>query len=157
MLSVGYALLAHVVSTFRSWEALRLEYMALRHRVAVYQRTVRPRLQPTDRLFWAWLTRLWAGWQEALVFVQPRSIPAWQRQQFCDRWRRVSQQGKPGRPAIAKEVRDLIREMSRANPMWGSPRVLGGLQSPIQPPANSRVIAVPEVGGLHHHDERQAA
>jgi putative transposase len=128
MLSVVYALLVYVVSTFRSREALRLENMALRHQVAVYQRTIRPRIQPTDRLFWAWLARLWAGWQEAVVFVQPRTILAWQRQQFRDHWRRVSHQGKPGRPAIAKEVRDLIREMSRANPTWGSPRMVGELQ-----------------------------
>ena len=66
MLSVVYALLTHVVSAFRSQEALRQENMALRHLVAVYQRTVRPRLQPINRLFWAWLARLWAGWQEAL-------------------------------------------------------------------------------------------
>jgi hypothetical protein len=28
---------------------------------------------------------------------------------------------------------------------------------PIQPPESGKVIAVPEVGGLHHHYERQAA
>jgi putative transposase len=28
---------------------------------------------------------------------------------------------------------------------------------PIHPPEQGRVIALPEVGGLHHHDERQAA
>jgi putative transposase len=28
---------------------------------------------------------------------------------------------------------------------------------PVQPPALGPVIAVPEVGGLHHHDERQGA
>jgi hypothetical protein len=72
MLSMVLALLAYVMSAFRSREALRLENMALRHRVAVYQRTVRPRFQPTDRLFWAWLARLWAGWQEALVEEQWR-------------------------------------------------------------------------------------
>ncbi len=155
MLSVVYGLLAYVMSAFCSREALRLENM--RHRVAVYQRSVRPRLQPTDRLFWAWLARLWAGWQEALVFVQPRSIPAWQRQQCRDRWRRVSQQGKPGRPAIAKDVRNVMREMSRANRMWGSPRMVGGLQSSIQTPAIGPVIAVLEVEGFHHHDERQTA
>jgi hypothetical protein len=71
MLSVVYALLASVVSTFRSREALRLENMALRHQVAVYQRTVCPRIQPTDRLFWAWLARLWAGWQRALASCNP--------------------------------------------------------------------------------------
>jgi hypothetical protein len=27
---------------------------------------------------------------------------------------------------------------------------------PIQPPERGKVIAVPEVGGLHHHYERQA-
>jgi putative transposase len=40
----------------------------------------------------------------------------------------VSQRGTPGRPAIAKEVRDLIRDMSQANPTWGSPRMVGELR-----------------------------
>ena len=33
-----------------------------------------------------------------------------------------------GRPPIPKEVRDLIRRMSQANPMWGSPRILRELR-----------------------------
>jgi hypothetical protein len=94
MLSGVYAFLAYVLSTFRSRKALRLENMALRHQVAVYQRTVRPWIRPTDRLFWAGLARLWTEWQEALVFVQPRMIIAWQRQQFRDYWRRVSHEGQ---------------------------------------------------------------
>jgi putative transposase len=117
MLSVIYALWAYLGSTFRSREALRLENMALRHQVAVYQRTVRARPGPMDRLFWAWLARLWVGWQEALVVVQPRTILAWQRQRFRDHWRRMSQQRKPGRPGIATDVRNLIQEMFRANPI----------------------------------------
>ena len=36
-----------------------------------------------------------------------------------------SQQGTPGRPAIAKDVRDLIGTMWQANPTWGSPRLVG--------------------------------
>jgi putative transposase len=129
MLPVVRALLAYIVATFRSREALRLENMALRHQLAVYQRTVhRPRLRPADRLFWSWLSRLWTGWQEALAFVQPRTILAWQRQRFRDHWRRLSQEGKQGRPTIATDVRELIREMSRANPTWGSPRMVGELR-----------------------------
>jgi putative transposase len=97
--------------------------------LAVYQQTVdRPRLRSTDRLFWAWLSRLWSGWQEALAFVQPRTVIAWQRQHFRDHWRRLSQRGKPGRPTIAKEVRTLIRDMWQANPTWGSPRIVGELR-----------------------------
>ena len=54
------ALLALVVALFRSHRAMQLEILALRHQVAVYQQTVsRPRLRPTDCLFWAWLSRLW--------------------------------------------------------------------------------------------------
>src|SRR5207247_936148 len=47
---------------------------------------------------------------------------------FRDHWRRLSQQGTPGRPALIKEVRDLIRAMWQANPTWGSPRIVGELR-----------------------------
>ena len=40
----------------------------------------------------------------------------------------MSQSGKPGRPTISKEVRDLIRDMWRANLTWGSPRIVGELR-----------------------------
>jgi hypothetical protein len=69
------ALLAFVGSLFRSRISLHLEHLALRHQLAVYQQTVhRPRLLPTDRLFWAWLSRLWPGWEGALAFVQPCTV-----------------------------------------------------------------------------------
>ena len=123
------AFLAFVVSLFQSREALHLRILALQHQVSVYKRTVpRPRLRPTDRLFWSWLSRLWPGWQSALAFVQPRTVIAWQRQRFRDHWRRLSQQGTPGRPPIAKEVRALIRAMWQTNPTWGSPRIVGELR-----------------------------
>ena len=53
------ALLAVVLTLFRSRASLCLEHLALRHQLAVYQQTVhRPQLRPQDRLFWAWLSRL---------------------------------------------------------------------------------------------------
>ena len=95
MRSVFSALMAYVVSLFRSQDSLRLENMALRHQLAVYQHTVkRPNLRPADRLFWAWLARLWPGWQHALAFVQPRTVIAWQKKRFRDYWRHLSQSGK---------------------------------------------------------------
>jgi putative transposase len=123
------ALLAFVVALCRSRASLYLENLALRHQVAIYKQTIpRPRLHPTDRLFWVGLSRLWSGWQEALAFVQPRTVIAWQRKHFRAHWRRLSQRGTPGRPALAKEVRDLIRQMWQANPTWGSPRIVGELR-----------------------------
>ena len=123
------ALLSFLTTRLRSRLALQLEIVALRHQVAVYQRSVsRPRLHATDRLFWVWLSRLWSGWRHVLAFVQPRTVLAWQKQRFRDYWRCLSQCGTPGRPAVAKEVRVLIRDMSRANPLWGSPRIVGELR-----------------------------
>ena len=50
------ALLAFVVALFRSRRSMQLEILALRHQLAVYQRSVpKPPIQPADRLLWAWL------------------------------------------------------------------------------------------------------
>ena len=129
MFPVVSALLAFFIAYFHSRQSMQLEILALRHQLAVYQQSVpRPRIQPTDRLLWGWLARLWAGWQDVLVFVQPRTVLTWQQQRFRVYWRRLSQGGKPGRPAVAKEVRELIRDMSQTNPTWGSPRIVGELR-----------------------------
>src|ERR671925_645595 len=122
------ALLTFLMMLLRSRLALQLEIVALRHQVAVYQRSVsRPRLRATDRRFWVWLSRLWSGWQQALAFVQPRTVLTWQRQRFREHWRRLSQRSKPGRPTVSTEVRELIRDMWRANSTWGAPRIVGEL------------------------------
>jgi hypothetical protein len=61
------------------------------------------------------------------MIVQPKTVIAWRRRKFREHWARLTRSGKPGRPAMAKEVRDLIRRMSSANPLWGAPRILGEL------------------------------
>jgi len=121
MLPVLSALLASAVGLFRPRASLCLENLALRHQLAVYRQMVhRPRLHWPDRLFWVWLSRLWPGWQATLAFVQPRTVIAWQRQRFCDHWRRLSQPGKPGRPAVAQEVRQCLWRDGTAF-RWSSP------------------------------------
>ena len=128
MSSVISAALAYLASWFQSRHAMQLEILALRHQLAVYQNGgKRPQLQPSDRLLWAWLSRVWSGWRQALEFVQPRTVIAWQKKRFRDYWRRLNQSGKPGRPPTSKEVRELIRDMWRSNPTWGSPRIMDEL------------------------------
>jgi len=127
MKAVLVALLASLRAGFRSRTALQLEILALRHQLAVYQRcSTRPRTKVADRLLWAWLSRTWVGWRNALVFVQPSTVIAWQRRRFRDHWARLSH-ARPGRPRLAKWIQDLVREMSSANPRWGSPRIVGEL------------------------------
>ena len=129
MLAIVAALAAAVPGFFRSHVSLQLEIVALRHQLAVYQRrSKRPPLKAEDRAFWVVLSRLWSGWRSAVVFVQPATVVRWQRRRFRDHWRRVTESPKPGRPPVPEEIRRLIRQMSSANPLWGSPRIVGELR-----------------------------
>ena len=109
--------------------SLQLEIVALRHQLSVYERTQsrRLRIEPGERVLWSWLARLWPRWRGSLHFVQPRTVLEWQKRRFREHWRRKSKSGRPGRPCIDRDVRELIRRTSRANPTWGSPRIVGEL------------------------------
>jgi len=50
----------------------------------------------------------------------------WHRAGFRSYWRWKTRR-RPGRPAVSDEIRQLIREMSIANPLWGAPRIHGEL------------------------------
>jgi len=120
------ALLLLVSTVVRSRLSLQLEIVALRHQLAVYQRTTkRPQISSGDRILWSWLASRWSGWRDALVFVQTGTVIAWQRKRFRDHWAKLSRHGKPGRPPVPKEIRALIRKMSEANISWGSRRIVG--------------------------------
>ncbi len=125
---VFLALFAAVLASFRNRAALQVEVLALRHQLGVLHRSVkRPKITAADRLFWAWLSELWSDWRAALVIVKPETVIAWQRKSFRLFWTWKVRSGNPGRPAVTKEVRDLIRRMSRENPIWGAPRIHGEL------------------------------
>src|ERR1700694_1516809 len=81
-------LLSTLTSIFRSQAALRLENLALRHQIAVLQRSAgkRPRLTPADRLLWVWLFRIWRDWRGALAIVKPETVIAWHRAGFRLFW-----------------------------------------------------------------------
>ena len=104
--------------------ALAAEILALRQQLTVLNRTVkRPPLRSRDRLFWVVLSKLWSGWREVLVIVKPETVVKWHRQGFQLYWRWKSRVRCVGRPQIDKEIRDLIRKISRENPLWGTPRI----------------------------------
>jgi hypothetical protein len=106
-----------------------MEIAALRHQLSVYQRSgQKPRVKPADRILWSYIAKVHEEWKAFLVFVQPRTVTQWQNRRFRDHWRRLSQSGKSGRPIISKEIRKLIRRISKANPGWDSPRIVGELR-----------------------------
>jgi putative transposase len=111
----------------RSRASLELELVALRHQVTVLrrQRPGRPRLFSTDRLLWVWLYRIWPQVLNTMVVVKPATVVQWHRKGFRLYWRRRSRH--LGRRRMSREIRNLIRQMGRANPLWGAPRIHGEL------------------------------
>jgi hypothetical protein len=58
---------------------------------------------------------------------QARTVVAWHRKGFRLFWTWKVRHGQRGRPAITREIQDLIRTMCRENPTWGAPRIHGEL------------------------------
>ncbi len=106
------------------------EVLALRHQLAVLQRATlkRPRLRPIDRLVWVLLSSVWPNWRRAMQFVTPATVVRWHRRAFAAYWRRKSRPRRVGGPALAPDLRALIRQLREANPLWGAPRIHGELQ-----------------------------
>ena len=123
------SLVPALISAFKARRKLALENVALRQQLAVLRRSVkRTRLSNVDCGFWVLLRRIWTDWESVLVIVKPETVVRWHRCGFRRYWAWKSRRRRPGRPGVvAPEIHELIRNMSRANPLWGAPRVHGEL------------------------------
>ena len=79
-----------------------------------------------DRMVFAGLYALVPSILDTLKIVKPDTVICWHRAGFRAYWRWKSQ-ARGGRPSTPAEIRQLIREMSIANPLWGAPRIHGEL------------------------------
>ena len=117
-LSALHVLAAAASAAFQSRATLHLENLALRHQLGVLRRSAkRPKLTSADLLLWAWLCDVWSDWRSALVIVKPATVIGWHRRGFRLFWTWKVRRGQPGRPPVPKGVRELIRKMSRENPL----------------------------------------
>ena len=148
MTALFIALLASLRATIRSRFELAAEILALRHPLAVLQRTApkQPRLRPIDRRLWVLLSSVWPNWRQALQIVTPATVVRWHRRAFAAYWRWNSRPRRVGRPALAPDLRAVIRQMGQANPLWGAPRIHGEFQklgievsqATVAPPSSPR-------------------
>jgi hypothetical protein len=117
-----------LIGLFRSRASLQAEILTLRHQLNVLRRKSPQRLTFTsiDRLVFAGLYRLAPGVLDALKIVRPETVIRWHRAGFRAYWRWKSRP-RSGRPKTRLEIRQLIREISLANPLWGAPRIHGEL------------------------------
>lgn len=141
MTALLVALLATLRSTVRSRVELEVEILALRHQLVVLQRQVprRVRVARTDRLVWVLLSSLWPNWRQTVQIVTPDTVVRWHRRGFFALLAWKSRPRRAGRPAVAGDIRALIRQMHAANPLWGAPRIHGELQKLGLPVSQSTV------------------
>jgi putative transposase len=127
MITILSTVVSILAFRLRSRASLELELIALRHQVSVLRRQHpgRPQLFSTDRLLWVWLYRVWPQVLNAMVLVKPATVVQWHRRGVRVYWRWRSR--RVGRPKMSTEIRDLIRQMALANPLWGAPRIHGEL------------------------------
>src|SRR5208283_4308652 len=114
----------------RTRTALQLESIALRHQIAVLERsrTRRPCFPRIAGLPWILLSRWWSVWRESLVIAQRETVLRWCR----DGWSaicgyRTRGRWRGGRPRVSSEVRHLVVRMARETFLWGAPRIHGEL------------------------------
>lgn len=129
MRNVIPALLSAITAGFRTRLALQVEIVALRNPINVMRRSVpsRPKLLASDRLLWVLLSRFWPDGRSALILIKPETVIAWHRKGFRLFWTWKCRHGRSGGPGISKDIRNLVRTMSKANVTWGAPRIHGEL------------------------------
>ena len=102
--------------------------LALHQQLLVLNRSIkRPQIKTKDRLFWIILYLFWNSWQESLIVLKPETVVGWHKKGFKLFWRWKSRSTSPGRPRINHEIRNLVSNMTMANPLWGAPRIHGEL------------------------------
>src|SRR5262249_56445047 len=93
----------------------------LRHQLRVLERQLaRPQPSQADRALLAafGLTLPRHAWQASL-FVRPGTLLRWHRELVARRW--MYPHRRPGRPATAIEIRELVVRLARENPGLGLP------------------------------------
>src|SRR5262245_12463667 len=128
MLDVIRLIFALIADLFRSRAAMEAEVLVLRQQIIVLRRGKPSRLSflTVDKFVLGWACRLVPSVHLALAIVRPDTVVRWHRAGFRLFWRLKSRR-LSGHPAVATEIRQLIREMSLANPLWGAPRIHGEL------------------------------
>ena len=86
----------------------------------------RPTVTNRDRAVFVFLKKLYPRWKESFLILQPDALIRWHKKGFKLYWWYKSK-NKGGRSQIDIELINLIKKMSKENPLWGAPRIHGEL------------------------------
>jgi len=120
------ALIGLLVRSGRGSGVKDVELMVLRHELEVLRRQVgRPKLRPADRALLAAAAWHLPRSSRETRLVTPGTLLRWHRALVRRKWRQTD--GRPGRPRLSAEIRELVLRLARENPRWGHRRICGEL------------------------------
>jgi hypothetical protein len=163
MVTVLSAIVSIFAFRFRSRAALELKLIAVQHQLAVLhrQRPGRPQLSSLDRLLWVWLYQIWPQVIDTMVVGAFDFIGAGDHAVRAGPGYPPRMSGSRDhlqRASLAPRGVELFSISSRREDASVSSQGLSTASSAVQlPSAGNNIIAFPQVGGLHHRYERQAA
>jgi putative transposase len=104
-----------------------LEILVLRHELRVLRRkSGPPKLGAIDRVLLAAASRSIPRERWSSFLVTPATLLRWHRELVRRKWT-YGKIGRPGRPPVDPEVRELVLRIARENPRWGCVRIKGEL------------------------------
>ena len=120
-------LLRFLLLLFKSKESIQLENILLRKQIEILRRAgKRPTVTNRDRAVFVYLSKLYPRWRESFLIFKPDTLIRWHKKGFKLYWWYKSK-NKGGRPHVDIELINLIKKMSKENPLWGAPRIHGEL------------------------------
>ena len=75
---------------------------------------------PAFRILWVVLSKCLNGWETLAQVMKPETVKRWHTRAFRAWWRWKS---RAGRKSVALEIQQLIRRLSKENPLWGAERI----------------------------------
>src|ERR1700682_3604213 len=65
--------------------------------------------------------------EHVATIVTPDTILRWHRELIAEKWDHSDKRKPPGRPAVAKEIEELVLRFAKENPEWGYDRIQSAL------------------------------
>ena len=137
---------------------LAARVLAAESQLAVCKRGIEEKNQPKPkfteafRILWVLRSRVWDPWHQVVHLMQPATVKRWHTRAFRHYWRWKSKK-RPGRPPLPKEMRNLIHQLSRENPLWSADRIRDTLRLVgCDPPCSDTIRpirAAASAGGSH--------
>jgi len=122
-------LLAYVTGLVNQELLLQNEYLAAENRILRAQLPKRLRLSDAERSTLAEIGKRLGRkvLKQVACVAKPGTILGWYRRLIAQKFDGSKFRAYPGRPAMSRDVTELIVQMARENPSWGYDRIVGAL------------------------------